>query len=86
MEENKSSISQASSYEAIGEFWDTHDFTEFDNAERPDIDFDIQDTVRIEVGLLSTIEKVAVSRGVSVETLINLWLQERVQTLSKSTI
>jgi hypothetical protein len=81
MAENKSSISQATSYEAIGEFWDEHDFTDFDDPELPDVTFEMQDAVRIEVSLLTLIEKVAVSRGVSAETLINLWLQEKLQTI-----
>jgi hypothetical protein len=82
MAENKSSISQADSYEAIGEFWDTHDFTEFDDPERSDIVFEIHDTVRIEAGLLSTLEKEAAARGVSTETLVNLWLFEKIKSLS----
>jgi hypothetical protein len=82
MAENKSSISQANSYEAIGEFWDTHDFTDFDDPQRPDVQFEIHDTVRIEAGLLTTLEKVAAERGVSTETLVNLWLLEKVQSIT----
>ncbi len=81
MAESKSSISQVDSYKAIGEFWDEHDFTEFDDFNRPDIEFEIQDTVRIEAGLLAVLEKVSAERGVSTETLVNLWLQEKVQSL-----
>lgn len=84
MAENKSSISQADSDEAIGEFWDTHDFTDFDNLAHPDVEFEIHDTVRIEAGLLITLEKVAAERGVSTETLVNLWLFEKVQSLTTS--
>lgn len=84
MTENKSSISQADSYEAIGEFWDSHDFTEFDDPARPDVEFEIHDTVRIEAGLLITLEKVAAERGVTTETLVNLWLFEKVQSLTAS--
>jgi hypothetical protein len=41
MEENKlSSISQADSDEKIGEFWDSHDFTDFDT-ETPDAEFEV---------------------------------------------
>ena len=32
-----SSISQADTDEGMGEFWDTHDFTEFDNPDLPDV-------------------------------------------------
>ena len=81
MAENKSSISQATSYEAIGEFWDKHDFTDYDDPEQPDVNFVIQDSVRIEAGLLANLERLAVSRGISVETLVNLWLQEKVQQM-----
>jgi hypothetical protein len=41
MEENRpSSISKADSDEAMGEFWDSHDFTEFDT-DAPDAEFEI---------------------------------------------
>lgn len=42
-EESKplSSISKASSYEEMGEFWDTHDFTEFDDPNALDMEFEI---------------------------------------------
>lgn len=82
MAENKSALSQADSYEAIGEFWDTHDFTEFDDPQRPDVAFEIDDGVRIEAGLLSALEKEAAARGVSTETLVNLWLLEKVQSIT----
>jgi hypothetical protein len=36
-----SSISQADADEKIGEFWDTHDFTDFDNPAAPDVRFQI---------------------------------------------
>ena len=36
----KTSISKASSYEEMGEFWDAHDFTEFDT-NCPDVAFTI---------------------------------------------
>ena len=39
-----SSISKAGSDEKIGEFWDTHDFTEFDT-DAPDAQFEIIRTV-----------------------------------------
>jgi hypothetical protein len=86
MAENKSSISQADNYQAIGEFWDEHDFTEFDDPDRPDVQFDVQDTVRIEAGLLAALEKVAAERGISTETLVNLWLLERVKSTTPSSI
>jgi len=77
MLENKlSSISQADTLEKMGEFWDTHDFTQFDT-DAPDIEYSINCTVAIEPDLLAAVEKQAQKRGIGVETLINLWLQEK---------
>ena len=70
-----SSISQADSLEKTGEFWDTHDFTDFDDPTTPEVEFQIAGTVPIELDLLSAVEHQARLRGVQVETLINLWLQ-----------
>jgi hypothetical protein len=72
-----SSISQADTLEKMGEFWDSHDFTDFDNLEAPDVEFQIACAVPIEVELLSAVEQQARLRGVHVETLINLWLQQK---------
>ena len=82
MAENKSTISQKDSYGAIGEFSDTNDFTEFDDPQRPDVAFEIHDGVRIEAGLLSALEKEAAARGVSTETMVNLWLLEKVESIT----
>ncbi|MFB8789251.1 MAG: CopG family antitoxin [Potamolinea sp.] len=71
-----SSISQANTDEKIGEFWDTHDFTDFDT-DAPDVKFEIACTVPIEVDLFSEIEQQARQRGVKVETLVNLWLRQK---------
>jgi hypothetical protein len=74
---NVSSISQAGTLEKMGEFWDSHDFTDFDNPATPDVEFQIACAVPIEVELLSAVEQQARLRGVQVETLINLWLQQK---------
>ncbi len=63
-----SSISQADTLEKMGEFWDTHDFTDFDNLETPDVAFQIACAVPIELDLLSAVEQ---------QALINLWLQQK---------
>ena len=72
-----SSISRADTAEKIGEFWDTHDFTDFDNPDAPDVEFEVTCAVPIEVELLTAIEKQAHKRGVRVETLVNLWLEQK---------
>lgn len=52
MDANKrSSISRADTLEKIGEFWDTHDFTDYDDPNAPDVEFTISCSVPIEVEL-----------------------------------
>lgn len=77
MEGNRaSSISRADSLDKMGEFWDSHDFTEFDT-DLEDVEFEVSSAVRIEVDILSQVERQAQRRGVTVETLVNLWLQQK---------
>jgi hypothetical protein len=84
MDENRrSSISQANTLEEMGEFWDEHDFTEYDT-DAPDVEFTVLSTVTIEPDLLAALEKQAQRRGVSVETLVNLWLQEKIVEKTQS--
>jgi hypothetical protein len=77
MEENKlSRVSKADSDEKIGEFWDSHDFTEFDTDAR-DAEFEVISTVPVQIELLNEIEAQAAKRGVKVEALVNQWLQQK---------
>jgi len=69
-------MSDASTLREIGEFWDTHDFADFDS-DAPDVKMEFASAVAIEPDLLSEIEDQASMRGVTVETLVNLWLQEK---------
>jgi hypothetical protein len=82
MSENKSSISQAQSYQEIGEFWDAHDVTDYWDATEPvEFEVDIQSEVRyyaLESRLARQVNEIAWQRGVSVETLVNLWVQDKV--------
>ena len=77
MDENRTtSISKVNTDEEIGEFWDNHDFTEFDT-DAPDVDFVVSLAVPVEIELFGALEKEARRQGVNVETLVNLWLQEK---------
>ena len=49
-----SSVSKANTVEKIGEFWDTHDFTEYDNPNSPDGNFTVR---RMEDEMASTMSK-----------------------------
>jgi len=83
MSRRKSSISKASSYEEIGEFCDTHDLADYwDQLEPVEFEIDIQSEViyyAIDRELSVKIQYVAKRRGISADTLINLWLQEELQ-------
>ncbi len=82
MAENKSSISEAKSYQEIGEFWDTHDLDEvWNETVEAKFEVDLQSDVfyyAVETSLSSKLHRIAERRGVSAETLVNLWLQEKV--------
>ncbi|ETX09283.1 MAG: hypothetical protein ETSY2_00430 [Candidatus Entotheonella gemina] len=81
---NKSSVSNAETYQAIGAFWDEHDATEF--GEQADVEFEvnIQSQRRyypIDSQLSSKVKQVAQERGISEETLLNLWIQEKINQI-----
>ena len=83
MSKNKTSISKKSSYQGIGEFWDTHDLSEFwEQTKSAKFEVDIQ-TQRIyypvDSKLSDSILELARKRGISPETLINLWLSEKLK-------
>lgn len=77
MPTNKSSVSKTKSLKKMGEFWDKHDFTEFDDPNTPDVEFHVSVAIPVEPDLFSDIEELAHLRGINVETLINLWLKEK---------
>jgi hypothetical protein len=82
MAENKSSTSKATSYQEIGEFWDSHDLGEvLDKTEAAKFEVDLQSDVfyyAVETSLSLKLHSIAEKKGVSAETLVNLWLQEKV--------
>jgi hypothetical protein len=85
----KSSVSKARTYAEIGDFWDEHDLSDFWSKTRPvraDVDLESEESLyRVEKGLSESIRRAAKERGVSPHTLINLWLQEKVQKLKTGT-
>lgn len=78
MDVNKlSNLSEAEAYQKLGEFWDTHDLTDFDDPSRPDVEFEIVCNVTVETDLLNQIEQRASQQGMNTHTLVNLWLREK---------
>jgi hypothetical protein len=78
-----SSVSKANSVDKIGEFWDHHDFTDYDNPGAPDVDFTVTSSVPVDEELFAMLEQLARRRGVKVETLVNLWLQQKLSQETK---
>ena len=78
------SISKASTYEEIGEFWDTHSLADYWD-QTYEVEFEVRiprhHRISIEADLFDRIADEARHRGVSSETLINLWIAERLRAL-----
>lgn len=89
MKTDKSSISQAQSYREIGEFWDTHDVTDYWDATEPaEFEVDIQSETRyfaLDRRLAGEVSQIAWQRGISTETLLNLWVYEKIAEESVAT-
>lgn len=86
--EQVTSISQASSYEEIAEFWDTHSLADYwDQTYEVEIEVRAprRHRVVIEAETFERIAEESRQRGVSPETLINMWLAERLQALHAGT-
>ena len=83
MSKNRSSISKARSYEEIGDFWDIHDLADYwDKTKSVEIEIDIQSEVTyyaVDKELSAKIRAIAKQHGVSPDTLLNLWVQEKLQ-------
>ena len=81
MDEDKSSISKAQSYREIGEFWDRHDVTDYwEQTEAVEFEVNLESDVRLvalEPDLASKANEVAWKKGISLETLLNLWVREK---------
>lgn len=67
------------------EFWDSHDAGDYPEnlkelSEGIVLSHNMSETVLIENNLSRQLKKVAQKQGISFETLVNLWLEEKVQT------
>ncbi len=82
----KSSVSKAGTYGAMGDFWDEHDLSDYwskTRAARADVELESEESLyAVEKGLSETIRREAKERGISPHTLVNLWLQEKIQKLN----
>jgi len=83
MKKNRSSISKARSYAEIGEYWDEHDLSDvwgktrkvkFEVVAEPEATY-----YPIEKNLAEKIQSAARKQGVSSDTLVNLWLEQKIK-------
>ncbi len=77
----KTSVSKARTYQEIGAFWDEHDATEF--GEQTEAKFDVNIKFQrkyypLDEELSLKIKQIAEERGISEETLLNQWVQEKI--------
>jgi hypothetical protein len=88
--EKVSSISKAGSYEEMAEFWDTHSTADYDEATyEVELTFDPaarRTWVGIEPELLAELRQIARERRISTQTLVNLWLSQRVAASKASAV
>lgn len=87
MRKNKTPLSKSSTYKKIGEFWDTHDLAEvWEKTKSVDFEIDIQSQCRyypVEISLSGKLTELAKKQGISPETLLNLWIKEKIQQSDK---
>ena len=79
---DKTPVSNARTYEEIGAFWDEHDATE--SGEQTEVSFEVNIKSQrkyypLDNHLSSQMRLIAEKRGISEETLLNLWVQEKLQ-------
>jgi len=85
MSENKK-IPEFESYEEMAEFWDTHDLTDYWEQTEP-AEFEISPRARrrylvsLDRNLLLRIQKIARIRGLTTESLVNLFLEQHLNEI-----
>jgi len=81
MSKNKSTISGAKSYYEMAEFWDDKDAADYwDKTNEAEFEVRISSEHRyyaLERNLSEEMNRMAKLRGVTVETLLNLWIKEK---------
>jgi hypothetical protein len=79
-------IPEMTSYEQAADFWDTHSLADYwDQTEAAEFDIDAtarrRYLVALDPELLERVRRVARTRGLTTESLVNLFIQQRLQEL-----
>lgn len=81
-----SQIPKFNSLQEIADFWDTHSLADYEDATHEvEVSFDPsarRTYVGIEPELLADLKDIARERRVSLQTLVNVWLRQRVDQLA----
>lgn len=81
-DKKRTNISNANSVEEISEFWDSHSLSDYWDQTK-DANFEVRAIhkrrIALDPEIYSKVETKARNRGISPETLINLWVIERLQ-------
>lgn len=81
------SISKARTLDEIADFWDTHSLADYWDQTR-EVEFEVRAKrrrrVTLDPAVYAQIEAQAQVRGLLPETLINLWLAERLQGMDST--
>ena len=86
MSEDKGRIPEFSSYEEMADFWDTHSLAGYWDQTEP-AEFEIDPNARrrylvaVDRELLARAQRMALARGLSTESLVNLLLEQRLTQL-----
>jgi predicted HicB family RNase H-like nuclease len=79
----RSSLSKTRSYKETGIFWDTHDLSDFwDKTKEAGFEVNIESETTyyaLNKILSEQLQAIAQKQGVSADTLVNLWVQEKLQ-------
>jgi len=83
MKKSRTSTAHARSHEETGEFWDTHDLSDSWDQTRPvEMEFKLESEAvyyALDQVLAEKVRAMARKRGVPANTLVNLWVQEKLQ-------
>jgi hypothetical protein len=75
-------ISKAGTLEEIADFWDTHSLADYWD-QTSEVDFEVRarrrHRITVDPDVYAQVEVQARNRGILPETLVNIWLAERLQ-------
>lgn len=88
-EDRVSSISKSRTIEEMAEFWDTHSLADYED-QTYEVEMSFAPSARrpyigIEPELLEELRRIARERHVSLQTLVNVWLRQRVDQVLAQT-